>query len=335
MTDPMSYKKYWNQFSGSQDNLKEIATYDSMMAEYYAIKGIPVEYFTINVDEYKEGMDQVYGENSRPKWDKKIPMLAILEDFTPETQQWSGIGLENVDEAVFFIHKTTFDKIVGIRSQLQQNKSPLRRGAYGPIAKDQIRTLHNGLIYEVVTGGAHFLPGDAQHFGQKFWYKLTCKVRQVSDAVLGEGEQYGAIPDETLDAKWKGNPQFLLENPKKEDWEGKTGTPSVQPPSGSPVPDCNNPPEYTTQGTPSGPVPVSSNDLLDPNTGQVKQQHVGVGLKENSLFGDNKDIEKEADQIINPTTDLKADPNNSEDQKYGPHGRIIKRKERKELFGDW
>ena len=37
-TDPLAYKKYWNQFSGSQGNQKEIETYDNMMREYAMIK---------------------------------------------------------------------------------------------------------------------------------------------------------------------------------------------------------------------------------------------------------------------------------------------------------
>jgi delta-aminolevulinic acid dehydratase/porphobilinogen synthase len=38
MVDPLARKTYWNQFSGSQNNQKEIATYDNMMREYAMIK---------------------------------------------------------------------------------------------------------------------------------------------------------------------------------------------------------------------------------------------------------------------------------------------------------
>lgn len=333
MVDPLAAKQYWNQFSGSQNNQKEIATYDNMMREYAMIKGIPITYYTINVDDYKDGMDQIYGENSKPKWDKHYNLVAILENFSGEQQEWGLRGLQNVDEITLFIHKSMYDEIVGLRSR----KSPTskgRKGAFGPVASDQIKTIHNDLIYDVVTGGVHFLPDEAQMFGQKFWYKVTCKIREVSDAPLGEGEQYGAVPDMPLDAQWKGNPQYLIPNPVAEDWAGKTGTPSteVTDPATS---GCPNPPEYVTEGTADGPLTGVPEDLLDPVTGNVKEKYIGAGMKPDSTFGDNKDVEKEEQQIVDPQTDHKVAPDSEEGQKYGPNGRIIVNENRKELFNDW
>lgn len=334
MTDPLAYKKYWNQFSGSQGNQKEIATYDNMMREYAMIKGVPIMYYSINVDDYKEGLDQIYGENSKPKWDRKYGMVAVLDEFSPEAQEFGLRGLVNTDEIVLFIHKSMFDELVGQRS-LKITGSKERRGQFGPVAKDQIQTPHNGLIYEVINGGVHFLPNEAQMFGKKFWYKVTCKAREVSDAVLGEGEQYGAVPDPVLDPQWKGNPQYLIPNPTANDWSGQTGTPTPSTSGTSPTTGCPAP-EYTTMGTASGPSDGAvPSDLLDPTTGNVKEQYVGAGMKPNSTNGDNKDIEKEEKQIIDPQTDHKVDPSSEEGQKYGPNGRIIDRKDRKELFGDW
>jgi hypothetical protein len=57
--------------------------------------------------------------------------------------------------------------------------------------------------------------------------------------------------------------------------------------------------------------------------------------KEGSLFGDNKDIEEAAKVIEDPQTDHVVDPNSPEGIKYGPDGKIIVNKNRKELFGDW
>lgn len=333
-SDPLSYKQYWNQYNRSQENLREITTYDDMMREYAMIKGIPIEYYPINIDDYKNGMDNIYGENSRPKWDKKFPMVGIIEDFSQEQQQWGGIGLENIDEITIFIHKSMFDELIGIRTTNQTNKSITRRGAYGPISKDQVKTLYNNIVFEILTGGEHFLPSEAQHFGKKFWYKLTCKVRQVSDAVLGEGEQYGAVPDLQLDEKWKGNPQYLLNNPERQDWAGNTGTPITPSPSAIDTSGCNII-EYTTNGaeqTPSGEIP---SDIVDSTTGQVKDKYIGTGMKENSIFGDNEDIKTEANQIIDPQTDKKVEPNSEEEIKYGPDGRVIVNSKRKDLFGDW
>ncbi len=50
-----------------------------------------------------------------------------------------------------------FDNIVGIRSNKTPIKTTNRRGAFGPIPNDQIRTPHNDLVYEVIEGGLHFL----------------------------------------------------------------------------------------------------------------------------------------------------------------------------------
>jgi hypothetical protein len=197
--------------------------------------------------------------------------------------------------------------------------------------------VHNGFIYEVVTGGSHFMPGEAQLFGQKFWYKLTCKAREVSDAVLGEGEQYGAIPDPVLDTKWKSNPQFLAPSPTAVDWAGLTGTiiPDVNTDQNLDVNGCVIPPDYTTSGTASGPLTGTPTDLTDPVTGNVKEQYIGAGTAPDSLFGDAADVQLEGDQVIDPTTDKKADTGTPEELKYGPAGRVIVRADRKELFGDW
>lgn len=332
MVDPLAYKKYWNQFSGSQNNQKEIATYDNMMREYAMIRGIPIVYHTINIDDYKEGLDQIYGENSKPKWDRHYNLVAILESFSGEEQEWGLRGLQNIDEITLFIHKSMFDELVGPRSK-KTPTSKGRRGGFGPISSDQIQTLHNNLIYDVVTGGVHFLPDEAQMFGQKFWYKLTCKIREVSDAPLGEGEQHGAVPDAPLDPQWKGNPQYLISNPVEDDWKNNTGTPSpsgtVTAPSGCPVA-----PEYTTEGSPDGPPAEGvPDDLIDPTTGNVKEKYVGAGMKTESLFGDNDEVTKEEQQIIDPQTDTKVTPESTEGQKYGPTGRIIPHP--RELFEDW
>lgn len=332
-SDPLALKQYWNQFNGEFDNRKEIQFYDDEMRQYAMIKGIPVEYYTINVDDYKDGMDIIYGENSKPKWDRKFTLVGIIEDFTQEVRQFGGIPLQNIDEISFYMHRTMFDEIIGIRSNKAPIKTPNRRGAFGPIASDQIITPHNGLIYDVLEGGLHFLSSEAQHFGHKFWYKLTCKVREVSDATLGKGEQYGAQPDPELDDKYKGNPQFLLDSPSSSELFSHTGTINTISTTGtSGTPSCE-PLEYTTEGTASGPTKLPPDDLIDVN-GNVKTKYVVPGLKDNSLYKDNVEIITQENNIVNPITDHIVTPESEEGQAFGPTGRIIEHK-RKELFKDW
>ena len=329
LSDPLRYKRNWGQFAGDFDNRREIETYDNFAAEYAGIKGIPVDYFPINVDSYKEGMDVVYGENSAPKWDRKYQLTAILEDWTGELVNFSKFGLENVDEVTLYVHKSTFDKIVGIRTNLATTTTTNRRGAYGPIAKDELRMPHSGLVYEVITGGEHFMQGDAQHFGHKFWYKLSCKVRQASDASVGVGEQHGALPDVVLDDKFKGNPQFVLETPTKAEMAVMaTGTPAQ-----TGVATQTTPVEYVTTGTASGPGDGTVPDDIILPDGRVADKYQATPQKESSTNGDQNEIQDTADEIVDPQTDQVTTPSTSGNDKYGPNGRTVPHK--RDLWGDW
>lgn len=332
LADPMAAKQFWNQFSGDIDNATEIETYDNMMGEYCAIKGIPVEYYTIQVDNYAAGMDPVYAENSRPKWDKKFTFPAILDEFSYETIEYKDMGQLNTDEITLFIHRSTFDKLVGIRSLHAPKPDPLRRGAWGPVARDMLKTIYNGLIYEVLTGGQHFLPSEAQHFGHKFWYKVTAKMREVSDAQLGEGEQYGAFPDIPLDPKYKGNPQFILPTPEPNELTGtgtrdQTGTP----PSSGSTPDCDI--NYTSGGSAPGPGDgsVPADVLLE--DGRVADKYQVPGMKVGSMGGDKDAVATVAAEVVSPQTDQVAQPGTPDYNKYGPTGRTIAHS--RNLFGDW
>lgn len=334
MTDPLRYKQFFKQFNGDFDNRQEIATYDEMMKEFAGIRGIPIEFYPINVDDFADGIDVVYGENSTPKWDRKIVMTAILEEFSPEIQAFAKFGIENTDEITLFIHRTTFDELVGIRSEKAPKKTTDRRGAWGPVANDQLRTPYNGLVYEVLNGGLHFLSGTEQHFGHKFWYKVTCKVRQTSDAPLGQGEQYGALPDGTLDPKWKGNPQFILPSPSLAELIGtgtgsQVGTPSAS--ASTEDPHCVGG-DYQTTGTAPGSPTGVPEDLILPN-GQVADKYQVAGAKTGSTFNDTADTSVIAKEIVNPQTDQPTTPNSPEETKYGPSGRTIVHS--RDLFGDW
>jgi hypothetical protein len=260
-------------------------------------------------------------------------MTGILEEFSPEIQAFAKFGVENTDEITLFIHRSTFDELVGIRSEKAPKKTTDRRGAWGPVANDQVRTIYNGLVYEVINGGLHFLSGSEQHFGHKFWYKLTCKVRQTSDAALGEGEQYGALPDGTLDPKWKGNPQFILPSPSLAELIGtgtsaQTGTPS---PSATEDPNCVGG-DYQTTGSPAGSPTGVPDDLLLP-TGQVADKYQGAGAKDGSTFNDSADVKEITKEIVDPQKDQPTIPGSSEETKYGPEGRTLPHS--RNFWGDW
>ena len=98
LSDPLQYKQYWGQYNGDFDNRREIETYDNLAAEYAGINGIPIQFFPINVDDYKNNLDAVLGESSAPKWDRRYDLTALLEDFTQETITFGDIGELNTDE---------------------------------------------------------------------------------------------------------------------------------------------------------------------------------------------------------------------------------------------
>jgi hypothetical protein len=185
------------------------------------------------------------------------------------------------------------------------------------------------LVYEVVTGGLHFLPGQAQHFGHKFWYKITAKVRQVSQASLGDGEQYGAMPNIPLDEKWKGNPQFILPTPTQEEMAG-TGTP---PQSGVPTTPPGSPVCYETIGSAPGPGDGSvPEDILLPD-GRVADKYLVTTVKDGSKRSDGPEVKDIAHQVVDPQTDLITTPDTPPYEKYGPTGRAIIHD--RELWGQW
>lgn len=340
--DPFKYDKYFGQFGGSYNNGREIDYFDKQQAEYAAIYGIPINYYTINVDDYKEGMDIIYGENSTPVWDRKFQMKALLDEYSQEMVQWQGAGQIGTDEITLFIHKSTYDQLVGQRSALTPG-GPERRGGYGPITRDMIMTTHNNIVYEVITGGVHFMDSSAQLFGHKFWYKCTLKQREVSPAQIGAGEQYGALPDLTIeelmeagiigDGNYVCNPQGVVDKPC-----GPDGTPIECPNPNDNLGDCPDYstwtngsqtcdtsaspevcPDYTTSGSgpayeqrplnggtpgPSGDEPSNVPDDVFLPDGRLNMKYDVPGAKQYSDYNDGPEIQETADQIVDPQTDM-------------------------------
>ena len=325
LSDPLKYKSFFNQFGGEYDNSREIETYDNLQAEYAAIYGIPVSYYTINIDSYKDGMDPIYGENSTPVWDRKFRLTAITEQYSAEQLQWQGHGQVNIDEITIYIHRSTFDKMVGKRSLLAPAANN-RRASFGPIAKDMVLTEYNGQMYEVITGGLHFLDSSAQKFGHKFWYKVTLKSREVSTAQVGYGEQYGALADMTLqqmieaglldaDGGYVCNPQAIVNTPCL---PGPDNVTQTNPTTGGD--DC---PDYTTVGTngrPLAPGEIPEDMFL--SDGRLNQKYEVQGERPNSRHNDGPAVQKIADSIIDPQTN-EIVGNTSRPVSFNSEGTII------------
>lgn len=325
--DPMRWKKHWGQYSGDYSNSKEIETYDNMMAEYAGIYGIPILYYTLNIDDYKENLDVISGESSTPKWDRVFQLTAIAEEWAKEMQKFSAFGLENSDELTLFVHKSTYDRLIGWRSNLAPARSPnltprpTTRGAYGPSPKDLLFTPNNGLTYEVITGGVHFLESNAQMFGHKFWYKLTLKSAEVSAPNIGNGESYGPVPKNislqeyaTLrglpENYYSSNPQFIVPTPECADLSAPFTDPSLNPSiSAAPYDNCGRI-NYTTTGGKEGPINLQEfnstvqNDYLLEDGRVASKYHIEGSPKSFSAKGDNAEVQATADQVVDPQSDL-------------------------------
>jgi hypothetical protein len=377
----MRWKKYFGQFGGQYDNNREIQTYDNMQAEISGIYGMPILYYTLNIDDYKNSMDIVHGESATPKWDRVFKLTALNDNFTQEAQKFSSFGLENIDELSVYIHRSTFDRLIGGRSGLTPIKSPnltarpSERGGFGPAPLDIIETVHNGLVYEVVQGGLHFLDSNAQHFGYKFWYKLTLKQRETSSPTIGIGENYGPRPanislEEFAELKglprdyYLGNTQFVVKTPACEDLRSSYADTTLNMAiSAGPLDSCGVI-SYTTMGMPqiSGGIP---SDALSED-GRTPEKYLMRGPRPQSNSGEGDEIQKEADQTIDPIQGIKVYsdsasgreivldgqgvviyqdtgepvPTNSDDyknfigyNKYGPTGRVIRHN--RDLWGNW
>jgi hypothetical protein len=322
--DPFRWKRYWGQFSGDYDNRREIETYDNMMAEYAGIYGIPVVYYTLHVDDYKNDLDVIHGESSTPVWDRSIQLTALTDQLSQEPQNFTQFGLENIDTLILYIHRSTFDGLVGWRSGETPVQAPnltprpSRRGGYGPVAKDIIGTLHNGLFYEVVTGGLHFLESNSQHFGHKFWYKLTLKSREASAPVIGLGEQYGPVAqgmtlEQLATSKglpadyYQGNTQFVVPTPDCDDMTQPFPDPELvgTQPTSTDSPDSCGRIAYQTTGGPAGPVDLTQvpEDYYLPD-GRIAEKYRVQGPKSFSAKGDNEEVQAAADQVVDPQSNL-------------------------------
>lgn len=330
LSDPLRYKQYWNNFSGERNN-PEIQTYDTVMAEYAGIKGIPIEFYTLNIDHYKENMDALWGENTKSTWDRCFTLTAILDEWSQDTLEWQQGVQWQTDQIILYIHRSTFDSIVGKRSNVDPRGQRVENS--GPVEKDMLKVIPTGLVYEVITAGLHFLSPQDQHFGHKFWYKLTCQIREVSHATVGVGEQYGNTQQQNLEEIYTQNLQCLVPTPNLETeeeicvaeptYDSCNGYSTIagcqtQPVTGMP----NICPNYETVGTDGSPI-QNTNDMctVEPP-------------KQNSTHGQNEQIESAAhDDIYNPKTLEITEPESEDNIKYGPHGSVIPNK--RDLWGDW
>lgn len=170
LNNPLSKKKYFKQFTGPWNQYNETQMYDNAMAEYFAITGIPIDFYPVDVNYNK---DRIFGEDTTKRYMYKRQLTCIVKDGAfEENLVYNGFGEITQVEFQIYIHLPTFRKLVA-RDALPSDNF------YLPNVSN--------LGYEVIHVDWMTLGLEGNIFGQKNCYILTCKNREFS------GEQYGIL----------------------------------------------------------------------------------------------------------------------------------------------
>jgi hypothetical protein len=168
--NPLSKKKYFKQFTGPWNQYNEVQMYDNAMAEYFAIAGIPIDFFPVDVNHNR---DRIFGEDVNKRYIYKRQLTCIVKDGAfEENLVYNGFGEITQVEFQIYLHLPTFRKLV--------SRDPL------PGDNFYLPQVSN-LGYEVIHVDWMTLGLEGNIFGQKNVYILTCKNREFSH------EQYGVL----------------------------------------------------------------------------------------------------------------------------------------------
>jgi hypothetical protein len=173
---PLEYKDYFPQFTGEVNQGSEIEYLDNMIAEYFGIYGIPIDYYHQITNPDK---DRIFGEDDTKKYQQKYQLTCILKDGTvEESLLFNGFGQLNTIDFSMYIHIDTFKRLLG--------------KGHDPLPGDLFMFPNNSkLKFEITNVVFTTLGTQGNVFGRKTCYDLTCKEAELSPATEGRGEQYG------------------------------------------------------------------------------------------------------------------------------------------------
>lgn len=180
LNQPRKKKQHFRQYSGPWEQRNEIEMFDNAIAEYFAIYGLPIDYFPVEANYNK---DRIFGEDTTKRYLRKHELTALVKDGGfEENLVYGGFGELNQVEFQIYIHIPTFRKMV--------NRDPL--------PSDQFFLPHSSTIaYEIIHVDWMTLGLEGNVFGYKTTYLLTCKQREVSyDALNNVGGQFGVLDGE-------------------------------------------------------------------------------------------------------------------------------------------
>lgn len=173
---PLEYKEFFPQHTGEVNQGSEIDYLDNMIAEYFGIYGIPIDYYHQITNPDK---DRIFGEDDTKKYQQKYQLTAILKDGTvEESLLFNGFGQLNTIDFSMYIHIDTFKRLLG--------------KDHDPLPGDLFMFPNNSkLKFEVTNIVFTTLGTQGNVFGRKTCYDLTCKEAELSPSTQGRGEQYG------------------------------------------------------------------------------------------------------------------------------------------------
>lgn len=175
LDNPWEYKGFWHQFDGQFKNGDEIEFWDNQIAEWFGIYGVPMRYFPVVAN---KDADRIFGEDQNMSRTTVHLLTGVIEGGQmDENLLFNAFGQLNQVEFVLFVHKNTFIKQVGRK----------------PFPNDQFtfETDVTTQIFEVNHVDETTLGAEGNFFGHRGAYVLTCKEREISQAVVGGGETYG------------------------------------------------------------------------------------------------------------------------------------------------
>ena len=192
LNDPWEYKDFWHQYDGQYDNEEEIQFWDDQAAEYFAIYGMKVKYYPIEVD--LDEADIIFGEQTTRSYGTVKHITGILEGLQMEENLfYNTFGQLNQVEFNMFVHRPTFFQVIGRKPQPGDQFTFV----------DDITTM----VFEVNHLNESTIGTEGNFFGHRSSYILTAREREISQSVAGGGENYGPtdlqgnlLPDAPEDA---------------------------------------------------------------------------------------------------------------------------------------
>lgn len=178
---PLEYKEFFPQHTGELNQGSEIEYLDNMIAEYFGIYGVPIDYFHQITNPNK---DRIFGEDDTKKYQQKYQLTAILKDGSvEESLLFNGYGQLNTVDFSMYIHIDTFKRLLG--------------KDHDPLPGDIFMFPNNSkLKFEITNVVFTTLGTQGNVFGRRTCYDLTCKEAELSPATQGRGEQYGVTDAE-------------------------------------------------------------------------------------------------------------------------------------------